>query len=61
MTALINQHDSQGRLHGVWEGYRENGTVGYRHHFQHGKRYGLSEYFFSYGTPFNKKYYLRIK
>jgi antitoxin component YwqK of YwqJK toxin-antitoxin module len=55
------QYDAQGRPHGVCSRYGETGAIRWRHHYQHGKRYGLSEYFFSCGTPYKKTYYLRIK
>ena len=37
MSELINQHDPQGRPHGVWEGYRPDGTVWGREYWLHGQ------------------------
>jgi antitoxin component YwqK of YwqJK toxin-antitoxin module len=50
MKELINQLDSEGRRHGLWEDYLHNGTLSWRGHYHHGKRHGLWEYYWSTGT-----------
>ena len=50
MKELINQRDAEGRPHGVWEGYRSNGTLRWRTHYHHGKEHGLLEDYYSDGT-----------
>jgi hypothetical protein len=61
MTAQVNQHDPQGREHGVWEDYWANGTLWWRRHYLHGKGYGLSEWYKRTGTLRTKEYFLTIK
>jgi antitoxin component YwqK of YwqJK toxin-antitoxin module len=40
---IINQHDAEGRPHGVWEDYRSDGTPWRRAHYHHGRRHGVWE------------------
>jgi len=61
MTETINQYDSQGRLHGVWELYWSDGTLWWRENWLHGKPHGLSEWCYSNDTLDKKRYYLNIK
>jgi antitoxin component YwqK of YwqJK toxin-antitoxin module len=46
----INQRDSQGRRHGVWESYRSDGTLYWRVHYHHGNKYGVCEHYYQKGT-----------
>jgi antitoxin component YwqK of YwqJK toxin-antitoxin module len=46
----INQHDAEGRPHGVWEHYRSDGTLQWRAHYHHGKGHGAWEDYRSDGT-----------
>jgi antitoxin component YwqK of YwqJK toxin-antitoxin module len=50
MKELINQHDLEGRPHGLWEDYWRNGTLWYRGHWHHGRRHGVWERYHSDGT-----------
>jgi antitoxin component YwqK of YwqJK toxin-antitoxin module len=50
MTEPINQYDSEGRPHGVWERYRKDGTLWWRNHYLHGKLHGLSVNYYEAGT-----------
>jgi antitoxin component YwqK of YwqJK toxin-antitoxin module len=50
MKELINQHDAEGRSHGLWEGYRSDGTLWWRRHYHHGKLHGVWEWYYSNGT-----------
>ena len=50
MKELINQHDAEGRPHGVWEDYWGNGTLRGRAHYHHGKLHGVWEGYYSNGT-----------
>ena len=50
MKELLNQNDSEGRSHGLWEGYYSNGTLWWRVHFHHGREQGVSEWYHSDGT-----------
>ena len=43
MKEETNQRDPQGRKHGVWEDYREDGTLWRRYHWHHGKKHGVWE------------------
>ena len=61
MTTPTNQRDSEGRPHGVWEGYWPNGTLWRRRHYMHGKPHGLWETYHENGAPSWKEYYIRIK
>jgi antitoxin component YwqK of YwqJK toxin-antitoxin module len=61
MTAQVNQYDSEGRRHGVWEGYWANGTLWQKEHWLHGNLHGLRERYQPDGTPKWKDYYLTIK
>jgi hypothetical protein len=61
MTETINQKDSQGRRHGIWEHYRPDGTLWLRHHYLHGKEHGLCEWYRTDVTLYFKRYYLTIK
>lgn len=40
-----NEFDDQGRRHGKWEKYYENGSIRYRGNFEHGKEKGVFEFF----------------
>jgi antitoxin component YwqK of YwqJK toxin-antitoxin module len=61
MTHQVNQYDSRGRLHGVWEGYQKDGTLQWREMYFHGTPRGLWEYYWPNGTPQRKCYCLVIK
>ena len=50
MKELMNQLDSEGRSHGVWEWYRPDGTLGWREHWHQGKWHGLWEDYYPDGT-----------
>jgi antitoxin component YwqK of YwqJK toxin-antitoxin module len=50
MTDTINQHDSQGEQHGLWENYWPDGTLWWKGHYHHGKLHGLSERYYKNGT-----------
>ena len=50
MKERINQHDAEGRPHGVWEDYYPDGTLGRREHWHHGKGHGVWEGYYSDGT-----------
>lgn len=39
----INQRDSEGRRHCVWESYWGNGTLSCRVHYHHGTLHGVCE------------------
>jgi antitoxin component YwqK of YwqJK toxin-antitoxin module len=58
MTEPINQRDTQGRRHGVWEDYWEDGTLNRRRHYLHGKLYGFFEYYLENGTLWWRENYL---
>jgi hypothetical protein len=53
---LINQLDSQGRRHAVWEVYRTDGTIIWRGQFNHGKIITLHKNF-----QFAKSYDINIR
>jgi antitoxin component YwqK of YwqJK toxin-antitoxin module len=58
----INQHDPQGKRHGVWQLYSEDGTLRWRENQIHGVLTGLCVYFYSHKKGLcNKEYYLNIK
>jgi antitoxin component YwqK of YwqJK toxin-antitoxin module len=61
MTETINQYDSEGRPHGVWELYWPNGSLHWREHYLRGKLHGLWENYWPNGTPYFKRYSLAIK
>ena len=61
MTTPTNQTDSEGRQHGVWMSYHENGVLWWKLRFLHDKLHKLSETYRSDGTPYFKRYYLTIK
>jgi antitoxin component YwqK of YwqJK toxin-antitoxin module len=61
MTEPINQRDTQGRRHGVWEYYRPNGTLWWREHWLHGVRAGLWEWYWKNGASLRKEYSLNVK
>jgi antitoxin component YwqK of YwqJK toxin-antitoxin module len=61
MKKPINQRDSEGRKHGVWEDYYINGRILVREHYMHGKAHRLREWYHTDGTPYFKKYFLTIK
>ena len=44
-NSLINQIDSQGRYHGLWEYYYSDDTLWVRLHYIHGKRHGRCEFY----------------
>ena len=44
------QHDSEGRRHGVWEGYYRNGTLSWRRHYHQGREHGVWEEYYPNGT-----------
>jgi len=50
MTALINQTDPEGRSHGVWEKYNEDGTLRWRYNYLHGELHGVCVNYRSDGT-----------
>ena len=50
MKEGINQHDAEGRHHGVWGVYCPNGTLWLRAHYHHGKQHGVWEGYYSNGT-----------
>ena len=54
MDNQINQRNSQGEPHGLWEDYYSNGKLEYRCNFQNGKLNGLWEQYYS-----NKQSYLK--
>jgi len=57
MKKLINQHDLEGRRHGVWESYRSDGALMWRAHYHHGKMHGVCEWYYSDGTLGRKVHY----
>ena len=61
MTAQVNQLDSQGEQHGVWEWYWGDGTLLWKGHYHHGKVDRLQEAYWTNGTPYLKEYHLNIK
>jgi hypothetical protein len=61
MTAQVNQLDSQGRPHGVWEKYLKPGSPWWRGRYLHGQKHGLWEWYWADGTPSYKLYHLNIK
>jgi antitoxin component YwqK of YwqJK toxin-antitoxin module len=50
MKERINQHDAEGRPHGVWEDYWNNGTLMWREHCHHGTLHGVCEDYRPDGT-----------
>jgi hypothetical protein len=60
MKDRINQIDSEGRRHGIWEYYLAGGTLWRRDNYYHGTPRGLWECYWD-GTPWYKRYLLRIK
>ena len=48
----INQLDSQGKPHGVWEDYWKNGKVRRIRHYYNGKEHGVWEQYNANGTLF---------
>ena len=61
MTAQVNQHDPQGRPHGVWEGYWPNGTLRWRRQYLHRKIHGFSEWYRADGTLSSRYHYMHGK
>ena len=67
MTPQINQTDSGGRRHGLWEYYHPDGSLWWRGHYLHGELHGVRELrglwgdYYENGTLYYKKYYLIIK
>jgi antitoxin component YwqK of YwqJK toxin-antitoxin module len=58
MKDQINQIDSEGLPHGVWELYWPNGTLMWKKHYLNGKLHGLSENYYSDGTSSRRGNYL---
>lgn len=50
LLAQTNQVDSQGRKHGVWEEFYQNGTVKYRGEFSHGQPVGEMKRYYDDGS-----------
>jgi len=41
MEENVNQYDSEGDKHGIWEEYYDNDKLRYRYNYVHGKSHGL--------------------
>lgn len=41
----INQFDSDGKRHGIWEKFHENGNIRYTGEFKHGKEIGVFKFY----------------
>ena len=63
MKEELNQLDSQGLPHGLWEDHWSDGTLSWRGHYLHGKKHGHWEnyYWWSNGTLMWRGYYLHGK
>jgi hypothetical protein len=61
MTPPINQKDSKGEAHGIWELYWSDDTLWRREHWHHGEPYGLFGSYWKDGTIRWKQYFLKIK
>jgi antitoxin component YwqK of YwqJK toxin-antitoxin module len=57
MKFEINQLDSEGRPHGVWEYYYTNGTLWWRVHYHHDKQNGVWESYYEDGTLEWRRHY----
>jgi antitoxin component YwqK of YwqJK toxin-antitoxin module len=57
MTEQINQHDPQGRPHGVWECRFSDGSLKWREYWYHGKLHGACEGYSSGGDLYEKAHY----
>jgi len=55
-----NQHDEQGRRHGVWVRYLSTGEFWWIIRYRHGKIRGISKTGYMYGTLEGKRYLLVI-
>ena len=49
LNRKINQYDSQGQKHGVWEKYNKDGSLWQKEYYIHGKEHGVQEYYFANG------------
>ena len=45
----VNQNDAQGKKHGVWKKYHDNGKLRYQGQFDHGKEVGAFTFYFPTG------------
>ena len=61
MIAQVNQYDSEGRPHGIWEDHWGNGSLWWKLRFLHDKLHKLSETYYPDGTVYFKRYFLTIK
>jgi antitoxin component YwqK of YwqJK toxin-antitoxin module len=61
MTAPINQRDSQGKPHGVWENYYIDSRIRLREHYLHGVPHGIWESYCGDGTLRWRRHWLHGK
>jgi hypothetical protein len=62
MKELINQHDAEGRRHGIWESYYSDGTLWCREQYHHGRWHGVREWYWGNGTlGWREHYYHGVK
>jgi antitoxin component YwqK of YwqJK toxin-antitoxin module len=54
MEKKLNQHDAEGKRHGLWEDYYEDGTLWQRRHYHHDQMHGLWEIYYRDGTLWGK-------
>ena len=61
MTDKINQYDSEGKQHGIWEYYYSDGKLRLRCNYLHGQLHGKWEDYRADGTRIWKENYIRDK
>ena len=58
---FINLYDENGKKHGLWEYYHDNGQLSSKVNYENGKQHGLWEYYFDNGQLRYKANYLNGK
>jgi antitoxin component YwqK of YwqJK toxin-antitoxin module len=58
MKDQLNQKDSQGEQHGLWESYWGNGTLRWKGYYHHGELHGVWVAYYENGTPVRRETYL---
>ena len=58
---MINQKDENGKKHGLWKAYHDNGKLWYKGEYKNGKSHGLWELYHENGKPIGKGEYKNNK
>ena len=57
----LNLYDSNGKRHGIWESYYENGSLWWRNYYLHGEHHGTWEGYQADGTLKWREHWLHGK